>query len=212
MSCLTPIYSDCIVLTAGLRARLSALGYTSTTFEDLLVELIQKGGTSVSSQLADLKKVVEGIGTESLPAGARTFGLSSGSVDAAGIQDKSVQYGFQDGTLSYDLSAMKAGLPAGFSFVGASATVVDAQGKRSSIRGPIAQLTGITAPAQVEIRANVQTQNGLITLEKNLYISGNVENKATLTVRDLNEAPADLKQKEFNELIAAEVVALKQRL
>lgn len=212
MACLTPIYTNCIVFTAGFTARLKDLGYQAGTFEDLLIEIIEKGGPNTASQIASLQAAVSAIDTKSLPANARTFGLSTGSVDAAQISDRSVAYAQKGKEFTYDLTALKAGLPTGFTFLGASVSVVGADGKRSSVRGPMAKLQVSSLPAQAQIVANVQTANGLLSLEKSLYISADAESTATLTVRDLNDAPADLKQHEFNELIAAEVVALKQRM
>lgn len=212
MSCLTPIYTNCITFTAGLVARLKDLGYQAGTFEDLLVEIIQKGDAGTADKVAKLQEAVAAIDTTALPARARTFGLSTGSVDAAQISDRNVKYSQTGKEFTYDMSALKAGLPTGHTFLGASVSVVGADGKRSSVRGPMAKVQVSSLPAQVSMVANVQTVNGLISLEKSLYISADAESTATLTVRDLNDAPADLKQSEFNELIAAEVVALKQRM
>lgn len=211
MSCLTPVYTNCITFTAGLTARLKALGYEATTFEDLLIEMIQKEGASAAAKITALEAAVQDISTETLPANVRMFGLSTGSVDAAGLPERTLTYKQAGNQFTFDLTAVKNALPAGYSFLGANVTLVGADGKRAVSKGTLGTMQAPQLPAQAVVAANIQTANGLITLEKNLYISGDVESTATLTAKDLNTAPADLTLKQAVEVLSAEVVALKQR-
>jgi hypothetical protein len=202
-------YTSEIEFSAGLKSRLKTLGYKASNFEDLLIEIISKG--DLSAVVGKLQTAIDSISTDTLPAGSRTFGLGAGSVDGVKITNRSVEYATTGDSFSYSLSNLKDNLPAGFQAVSAKAVVVDANGKQSSVSGLGSKIKVPSFPATAKVTTVVQTPNGRIELEKEILISPHGSGTSTLEVRDFTTAPADLKQRELNELFAAEIALLKQK-
>lgn len=210
MSTLNPKYTNEIILTAGLKSRLSELGYKSQTFEDLIIEVIGKADNS--ALIEEVKDKVSKISTESLKANTPTFGLGTGSVDAANLTNKAVEY-IVDGTnFTYDLTKFKKDLPAGYTFISGGTTITDSTGKNISAKGSYQTLKLNSLPSTVVVTATVKTASGTMNLDRTILVTGDTSTSATLNVKDSPAANTDLFQHEFNRLIAAEIVGLKQKI
>lgn len=210
MSCLSPIYSDCIQFTASLKARLSKLGYTSQTFEDLLVEIITKGGKDLTAEVNGLKDTIANLSGENIPAKARMFGLRTGSVDAAQIKNRYVEYVVDGQQLTYDFSKLISELPINISYLGARVEAVDNQGRKVSIQGKKNLLEVPSVPATLHFSLDLRSANGNLTLEKSVYVESDADKQATLNVRDFTVAPEDASIKDAIEALSAEATLQKQ--
>lgn len=211
MACLVPTYSNCIVFTASFIDKLSKLGYSSTNLEDFILEFINNPNSSVQSQLATLSQAVKNLSTENLPANSRTFGLGTGSVDAVKLSNKSVEYSVTDDSFTFSLEGIKRELPTGFRALKGSAVVIGSTGKKSSVNS-LGSTLKTTLPATAQISMSIQTSNGILELNKEILLTSNGSGSALLETKDLTTAPQNLSQQGMNELLAAELVALKQKL
>lgn len=211
-NCLVEYQSDCVKFSVDLKTKLSKLGYTSTNLSDLLLEFITKtGGNTISTELADLRKVVEGISADTLPANAKMFGLRTGSTDMVKVENKSVEYSLDGQELTYNFKHLVENLPEGIVYLQARADVVDSGGKRVSISGKNNTVTVPSLPATATLSLDVKSANGNMTLERSIYLESDVDKSAVLHVRDFTAAPADLKVSEAISQLSAEVALLKQR-
>ena len=210
--CLSKTYSNCIYFTVATIEKLAARGYSAQNLDEFLIEIIDKSGGNVTAQLDDLKTALDEVSTKSLPANARTFGLKTGGVEANKLTNRKVDYTLVGQNFSYDLSGLKAELPTGFKLLSATASVVDDAGKRSSVRGTGSTVKAASLPITAKISATIQTPSGQLELEKELHLTGDSSGSSTLNVNDLTAAAADLKQHEFNELVASELALLRQKL
>lgn len=210
MACLKEINSECITFSVALQARLAAVGYTAKTFDDLIMEIVTKSGGNLEAQIKDLRKIVSEFNADTIPAGAKMFGLRSGSVDAVKITNRSVEYSADGEEFTYDFSKLIQELPEDIVYLGARVDVVDDKGKRASIQGKRNNLKVPSIPATATLSLDLKSANGNLTLEKVVYIESDVDKSSILNVRDFTSAPADLTIKGAIEALAAEVALSKR--
>lgn len=209
--CLQNYYTNCIEFSAALKARLSALGYTAESFDDLIVEIIAKGGSNLSEQVSALKTTVENISADTIKVNAKMFGLTQGSVDAANVTYRNFEYAYVGGDLTFNLSGLKDNLPQGVSYLKARVDVLDPQGEKISRQGLEGVIPGVKAGSTVTFSLDGLTKYGTITLDKNVYLESDVEKTGVMNIRDFSNAPADLTLREFAEVVAANVAIVKQK-
>lgn len=207
---LNPKFTDEILLTDGLKARLSDLGYKATTFEDLIIEIITKSDNS--AKLGKLEQKVGQISTSTLKANTPTFGLGTGAVDSVALTNRSVEYKVEEGNFTYDLSKFKKELPTGFSFISGGVTLTDSEGKNTSAKGSFQTLKVNSLPVTAVITATVKTENGTMNLDRTLLLTKDVSTSATLDARDTPAADTDLYQADFNKVVAATLISLQQKI
>lgn len=207
---LSPKYTNEILFTDGLKGRLADLGYKSTTFEDLIIEIISKGDNS--SEVKKVSDKVDKVSTDTLKANTPTFGLGTGSVDAVKLTNRAVEYKVEGTNFTYDLTKFKKDLPAGYSFISGGSTLTDAEGKNTSAKGSLQTLKVNSLPSTVVITATVKTENGTMNLDRTILLTKDVTTSATLDVRDSQAANTDLTQAQLNLLLVSELVSLKQKV
>ncbi len=213
MSCLNPVYAHCIEFSASLQAKLVELGYDSTNLGDFILEFLitKKGGTDVSSELAKLREEVGSISAANLKVGTSLYGLKSGSVDAAKLQNRNVNYTLVGEELTYDLSSITDNLPVDIKYVGARVDVLADSGKRSSITGKRNVVQVPALPAQAKVTLDLRGPNGNLTLERTIALSTDADKSIPMNVNDLTNAPADVSIQEAIKILSAEVALQKQK-
>lgn len=208
---INPTYSNTILFSEGLVNRLALAGFKAKTFEDYIIELASKSGPQIQDEIAALESKVDSISTKTLPAGAKTYGLSTKSVDAVKLTNRSVDYTVSDNDFIYDFSDLKSQLPTGYAFLGGNVSVIDAQGKKTFARGNMQSMKIGSFPATANVSAQVKSPSGTLELERTLLLTGNVEAAAVLDLRDTSGSDSDLTQSDFNALVSAAIVQLQQK-
>lgn len=209
MSYLTQTYSNAIVFTKDLTAKLGKLGYKSTNLEEFLVELVKK--ESLSTKVAALEEAVKNISADTIPSNAKPYGLQTGAADAVKIENRSVEYSVEGQQFTYDFSNLTKGLPEGIVYLGARVDVVDDQGKRASIKGK-SNVLSLNGPSTATFSIDLKSANGSLTLEKAVRLDGNVNKATPLNVRDFTTGEGALSIKEHLESLSASVALLKQQI
>ena len=176
MACLVEYNPDCITFGVELKTKLNKLGYTSTNLTEFLLEFITKqGGNNVSTELASLKKVVEGISADTLPANAKMNGLRTGSTHSIRVENKSVDYSLGGQEFTYDFKNLIDNLPSDIVYLKSRADIVDSKGKRVSISGKNNTVTVPSLPATATLSVDVNTVDGGMTFERSIYLENDVE-------------------------------------
>jgi hypothetical protein len=187
-------------LSSDLRNKLSALGISANSFDDL-VELIVEQATKVPE--------AQNVDVASLPSGARTFGLGGGSSQAVKILDKAFSWEANDLTFTYNTDNIKKALPEGMTYVGTNVTLT---GKgRSASRassGSISLPEGVT---QGKVDITAATEFGTVILTKTFPVSPSNSGTVMLETDDQSAAPSNLTWREHIELLSAQVAKLQQK-
>lgn len=214
MPSINPVPAKSVEFTTSTKRVLEQHGYASTDIESFILELLTKqGGTSVSSELQELREKVEAISADTLMVNARMYGLGTASVDAIKLQNRVVQYSLIGNELSYDFSALVKDLPPDMKYLSARADVIDAntgkklvsvKGKKNSIQVP-------NLPATATLFIEVRGPNGNLTLDKRVELTADVDKSAPLNVTDFTVSPDSQPIKQAVETLAAQVALLKQR-
>lgn len=212
MSCLYPVYGNCIIFTVQTKEKLKALGYNVSDLEELLLALVEKGNGGVVQEIANLQRQISDIYDGNIPANARLFGLKTGSVDAAKINTRTVDYSVSGDRLTYDFSKIKTALPAEAQYLSARVEVVDETGKKTSAAGLSGVINAPSLPATLHFSMDLKTKNGILTLNNTARVSGDVEHSTLLNINDYTVSDSNLTIREYSEALAAELVQLKSKI
>ena len=188
-------------LSPELRNKLSALGISANSFDDL-IELIVEQATKPTE--------TQEISIGDLPSEARTFGLGGGSSQAVKIKDKTFFWSSNDLVFSYDASNIKKALPTGMTYVGTNVTLT---GKgRSASRANAGTLNLPEGVSQAKVDITAQTEYGTVILTKTFPVSPSSSGSVVLDTDDQSAAPSNLTYKEHLELLSSKLATLEQKL
>lgn len=188
-------------LSPELRNKLSALGISANSFDDL-IELIVEQATKPTE--------TQEISIGDLPSEARTFGLGGGSSQAVKITDKTFSWATNDLTFSYDASNIRKSLPEGMTYISTNVTLT---GKgRSASRANAGSLSLPEGVSQAKVEITAQTDTGTVILEKVFPVSPSSSGSVVLSTNDQSAAPSNLTYKEHLELLSSKLATLEQKI
>lgn len=190
-----------IGLSSDLRKKLTALGIEVETFDELLLAIVEE-----ITKVPETKE----ISSDTLLAGARTYGLGGGSAVASKITDKAFSFTTTDSAFTFDVANIKNALPADVSYLGTTVTVGTGRDKSTSRQsaGTI-ELPATADQATVEI--DLLAAEGTLRLKKQFPVSKNTSGTVALETDDLTAAPAQLLIRENFELLNKAVTELLSR-
>jgi hypothetical protein len=187
-------------LSPDLRNKLSALGISANSFDDL-IELIVEQATKPTES--------ETISIGDLPSEARTFGLGGGSSQAVKLTERTFKFEANDMSLSYDVSNIKKQLPEGVTHVSTNVTLT---GKgRSASRASSGSIALPEDVTQGKVDLTFATEYGTLVMTKTFPVGKNQSGSVVLDVDDQSAAPTNLKVSEHLELLSAAVSRLQQK-
>jgi hypothetical protein len=187
-------------LSPDLRNKLSALGISANSFDDL-IELIVEAATKPTE--------TETISIGDLPSEARTFGLGGGSSQAVKLTERTFKFEANDMSLSYDVSNIKKQLPEGVTHVSTNVTLT---GKgRSASRASSGSIALPEDVTQGKVDLTFATEYGTLVMTKTFPVGKNQSGSVVLDVDDQSAAPTNLKVSEHLELLSAAVSRLQQK-
>jgi hypothetical protein len=189
-------------LSPDLRNKLSALGISANSFDDL-IELIVEAATKPTE--------TETISIGDLPSEARTFGLGGGSSQAVKITDKTFAWSSNDLVFTYDANNVKKAVAdAGMTYVGTNVTLT---GKgRTAARTSAGSLSLPEGVSQAKVEITALTDVGTVILEKVFPVSPSSSGTVVLSTNDQSAAPSSLTYREHLELLSSKLATIEQKI
>lgn len=209
-SVIDPINSKNIELSESAKTSLKAAGVEIQYLDQLVSEFVKLA--AIPKQLKELSEKLSNLSAADLKSNARSFGLSSGSVHSARLENRRVSWEVKDGNLTYDFDELIAGLPFDMTFIGASVMAVNAGGEKTSTGGNSAVLP---LPANAEtafIQANIQTKDGPLKLTTTVQVPTEGSGKPLLATEDYTTGKSTLSVDEHIEILSGAVKTLQQQV
>jgi hypothetical protein len=172
------------------------------TFDELILLIVE---------YATKPAEVANVSSETLMAGARTFGLGGGGTQAAKITERAFNYTVTGDTFDYDVSNIKSNLPADIGYLSTTVSVKGSGKTPASSRASMGSISLPSGADQVQVKLTLQTTDGQLNMTKTFPISKNSNGTVALQMEDNTSSPSDMSVKQNIELLNRAVAELSTK-